>query len=242
VASIERTAYPRFKRYYTANELDKIYTPTRIEIAFALKVTAGEENHFNLLVLLKVFQRLGYFPKITDIPLAIINHIRTVLDLQEDRTFSYQYPSTLSRHKKAIRSYLQVSPFNQKGKAIITAVITESALRMDNPADLINVAIEEVVKERYEQVQTRDYLVEMFLKQMKKIHNLAIEELDSIKKRQQITTEKLVSVLTDVLVVFNVDTTDSKPPDSNSNPLERAFLTTLGLLLCCRKGISLPFL
>lgn len=61
------------------------------------------------------------------------------------------------------------------------------------------------------QVQTRDYLVEMFLKQMKKIHNLAIEELDSIRKRQQITTEKLVSVLTDVLVVFNEDALDSKP-------------------------------
>ncbi len=341
MASIERTAYPRFKRYYTPNELDKIYTPTRLEIAFALKVTAGEENYFNLLVLLKVFQRLGYFPKITDIPLTIINHIRKVLDIQEDRSFSYQYPSTLSRHKKAIRSYLQVNPFNQKGKALITAVITESALRMDNPADLINVAIEEVVKERYElpgfntldrlvnhlrkevnqqifsqvisqlnpeyiqrledlldnyaaverspyndlkklpqkssrnhlndlivhltwletlgeiapylrgltrakikhftseakaltasemkdislnkqltlllcliysaQVQTRDYLVEMFLKQMKKIHNLAVEELDSIRKRQQITTEKLVSVLTDILVVFNEDTPDSKP-------------------------------
>lgn len=46
---------------------------------------------------------------------------------------------------------------------------------------------------------------------MKKIHNLAIEELDSIRKRQQITTEKLVSVLTDVLVVFNEDVPDSKP-------------------------------
>ena len=341
MASIERTAYPRFKRYYTANELDKIYTPTRIEIAFALKVTTREDNYFNLLVLLKVFQRLGYFPQIADIPLAIINHIRTALKLQENRSFSYQYPPTLSRHKKAIRALLQVSPFNQKSKALITAVITESALRMDNPADLINVAIEEVVKERYElpgfntldrlvnhlrkevnqkifsqvisqlnpeyiqrlkdlldnhaaverspyndlkklpqkssrnhlndliahltwletlgeiapylqgltrakikhftsvaialsasemkditlpkqltlllcliysaQVQTRDYLVEMFLKQMKKIHNLAIEELDFIRKRQQITTEKLVSVLTDVLVVFNEDALYSKP-------------------------------
>jgi hypothetical protein len=71
------------------------------------------------------------------------------------------------------------------------------------------------------QVQTRDYLVEMFLKQMKKIHNLAIEELDSIRKRQQITTEKLVSVLTDVLVVCNVDTTDSNSNPQNSNPLEQ---------------------
>jgi TnpA family transposase len=341
VASIERTAYPRFKRHYTPNELGEIYTPTRIEIAFALKVTTGEENHFNLLVLLKVFQKLGYFPQIGDIPVAIINHVRAALHLREDMGLNYQYPPTLSRHKKAIRSYLQVTPFNQKGKALITEIIIESAYRMDNPADLINVAIEELVKERYElpgfntldrlvnhlrkevnqkifsqvisqlnpeyvqrlkdlldnyasverspfndlkklpqrasrnhlndlivhltwletmgeiapylqgltrakikhftseakalsafemkditvpkqltlllcliysaQVQTRDYLVEMFLKQMKKIHNRAIEELDSIRKKQQITTEKLVSVLTDVLVVFSEDTTDSNP-------------------------------
>ena len=70
MASIERTAYPRFKRHYTPNKLSEIYTPTRTEIAFALKVTNGEENYFNVLVLLKVFQRLGYFPKITDIPLC----------------------------------------------------------------------------------------------------------------------------------------------------------------------------
>jgi TnpA family transposase len=341
VASIERTAYPRFKRHYTPNELSEIYTPTKIEIAFALKVTTGEENYFNLLVLLKVFQRLGYFPQIADIPVAIINYVRAALHLREDMGLNYQYPPTLSRHKKAIRFYLQVTPFNQKGKALITEIIIESAYRMDNPADLINVAIEELVKERYElpgfntldrlvnhlrkevnqkifsqvisqlnpeyvqrlkdlldnyasverspfndlkklpqrasrnhlndlivhltwletmgeiapylqgltrakikhftseakalsayemkditapkqltlllcliysaQVQTRDYLVEMFLKQMKKIHNRAIEELDSIRKKQQITTEKLVSVLTDVLVVFSEDTTDSNP-------------------------------
>ena len=105
MASIERTAYPRFKRYYTANELDRTYTPTRIEIAFALKVTTWEDNYFNLLVLLKVFQRLGYFPQIADIPLTMSKHIRMALDLREDRSFSYQYPPTLSRHKKAIRSY-----------------------------------------------------------------------------------------------------------------------------------------
>lgn len=339
MTSIERTAYPRFKRHYTPNELGEIYTPTRIEINFALKVTTGEENYFNLLVLLKVFQRLGYFPQIADIPLAVIDQIRAALHLREDRSFSYQYPPTLSRHKKAIRSYLQVTPFNQKGKALITEIITQSAYRMDNPADLINVAIEELIKERYElpgfntldrlvnhlrkevnqkifsqvisqlnpeyiqrlkdlldnyesverspyndlkklpkkssrnhlndlivhltwletmgeiapylqgltrakikhftseakalsasemkditlpkqltlllcliysaQVQTRDYLVEMFLKQMKKIHNRAIEELNFIRKKQQITTEKLVSVLTDVLVVFSENATDS---------------------------------
>lgn len=344
MASIERTAYPRFKRHYTPNELSEIYTPTRTEIAFALKVTNGEENYGNVLVLLKVFQRLGYFPKITDIPLAVINHVRATLNLRESMGLSYQYPPTLSRHKKAIRALLQVTSFNQKGKNLIIKIINESALRMDNPADLINVAIEELVKERYElpgfntldrlvnhlrnkvnqklvsqvisqlspeyiqtlnnllenyasversayndlkklpkkstrnhlndlivhltwletmgeiapylqgltrtkikhftsvaialsasemkditlpkrlmlilcliysaQVQTRDSLVEMFLKQVKRIHSLAIEELDLLRKKQQETTEKLVSVLTNVLVVFSEDITES-------NPLER---------------------
>lgn len=150
MASIERTAYPRFKRYYTPKDKREIYTPTKTEIAFALKVTKGEDNYFNLLVLLKVFQRLGYFPKIADIPGAVINHVRTALHLRQDLELSYQYPATLSRHKKAIRSYLRVTPFNQKGKNLITEIIRESAYRMDNPADLINVAIEELVKEHYE--------------------------------------------------------------------------------------------
>ena len=119
MASIERTAYPRFKRYYTSNDLCAIYTPTTIEITFALKVTTGEDNFFNLMVLLKVFQRLGYFPQIVDIPLAIIEHIRKALYIQEKKTLSYQYPATLSRHKKEIRSYLQINPFKQEAKNLI---------------------------------------------------------------------------------------------------------------------------
>jgi len=181
VTSIERTAYPRFKRHYTPNELGEIYTPTRIEINFALKVTTGEENYFNLLVLLKVFQRLGYFPQIADIPLAVIDQIRAALHLREDRSFSYQYPPTLSRHKKAIRSYLQVTPFNQKGKALITEIITQSAYWMDNPADLINVAIEELIKERYELAgfNTLDRLVNHLRKEVnKKIFSQVISQLN----------------------------------------------------------------
>lgn len=131
MASIERTAYPRFKRYYTSNELSVIYTPTSAEITFALKVTSGEENFFNLIVLLKVFQRLGYFPQIADIPLAIIEHIQKALHRQEKNTVSYQYAPTLSRHKKAIRSYLQINPFNQQAENLITEIIIESASRMN---------------------------------------------------------------------------------------------------------------
>lgn len=51
-------------------------------------------------------------------------------------------------------------------------------------------------------MQTRDYLVGMFLKQMKKIQNKASDELEIIRQKNQETTEKLVSVFTNVLQVF----------------------------------------
>ena len=150
MASIERTAYPRFKRYYTVNELKEIYTPTLSEIAFGRTSTTGEDNYLNLIVLLKSFQRLGYFPKLSEIPDAVINYIRTFLQLPKNLDLGYQYPPTLSRHKQAIRSYLQVSQFNQETHKFIREIIKQSALVRDNPADLINVAIEELVKNRYD--------------------------------------------------------------------------------------------
>jgi len=150
VASIERTAYPRFKRYYTAKELQEIYTPTPAEIIFGRTSTTGEDNYLNLMVLLKCFGRLGYFPKLSAIPDSVVNYVRTHLKLDSHLELGYQYPQTLSRHKKAIRSYLQVLPFNQDAHRFCEDVIKTLALVMDNPADLINVAIEELVKERYE--------------------------------------------------------------------------------------------
>ncbi|MBD2135214.1 DUF4158 domain-containing protein [Sphaerospermopsis kisseleviana CS-549] len=47
MASIERTAYPRFKRQFTAKELTLIYTPNKSEIAFAYATTKGESNILN---------------------------------------------------------------------------------------------------------------------------------------------------------------------------------------------------
>ncbi len=54
------------------------------------------------------------------------------------------------RHRTAIREYLQVNQFNQTGLHIAIKAVNESATVMDNPADLMNVAIAELVKNRYE--------------------------------------------------------------------------------------------
>ena len=150
MTSIERTAYPRFKRHFTSKELTEIYTPTRAEIAFAYSTTKGQSNIFNLLLALKSFQRLGYFSKFSELPHPIINHLRSCLKFPEEIIVGYDNSKIIYRHRTAIREYLQVNPFNKLGLHLAAASIHEAAQVMDNPADLMNVAIAELIKQRYE--------------------------------------------------------------------------------------------
>ena len=62
------TAYPRLKSTVTDTELTEIYTPTAEEITFADTHTQSEAAKVGLLLLLKTFQRLGYFLPIAAIP------------------------------------------------------------------------------------------------------------------------------------------------------------------------------
>lgn len=150
MTSIERTAYPRFKRYYTPNELRQIWTPTIEEKNWGLSHTSGETNYINLIVLLKVFQRLGYLPLINDVPYQITEHLKKELSLVTEIQLGYESSRTLYRHRSLIRSYLQVTQYNSNARLLIKEIVTKKAYIMDNPADLINVAIEELIKERYE--------------------------------------------------------------------------------------------
>lgn len=150
MSSIERTAYPRFKRHFTSKEIAEIYTPTKAEITFGYASTRGQTNFFNLIVLLKTFQRLGYFPKPSEVPIKIINHIRSCLKLPEEIAFGYDNSKTMYRHRGSIREYLKVAAFDKQARHEAVKSVYESASVMDNPADLINVAIAELINHRYE--------------------------------------------------------------------------------------------
>ena len=52
MASIERTAYPRFKRVTSARELDESFTPTADEIAWAQGLTRSPAHLLALVVAL----------------------------------------------------------------------------------------------------------------------------------------------------------------------------------------------
>lgn len=98
MTAIDRTAYQRFKRTYSARELSKIYTPPPDEVHFATTTARSDSLRFNLLLLLKCFQRLGYFPALGAIPEVLIAHIRTSMGLSPDQApLGYDTPRTLYR-------------------------------------------------------------------------------------------------------------------------------------------------
>jgi len=84
MASIERTVYPRFTRAPSVKELREIYTPTPTDVAFVATKARGPAQKFALMILLKVYQRLHYFPDPQSIPGALISHIRAVMNLPND--------------------------------------------------------------------------------------------------------------------------------------------------------------
>jgi hypothetical protein len=150
MASIERTAYPRFKRSPTGQEVEALYTPTDDEIQFARIIARKPQPRFGLLLLLKAFQRLGYFPAVEDIPPSIIQHVRIAIGDDAETLPTYAELRTLYRHHQAIRERLGVSAWGEEGLRLASDAMATSAEVMDNPADLINVAIEELVRQRVE--------------------------------------------------------------------------------------------
>ena len=111
---IHETVYPRFKSSITQKELEEIYTPTEIELNLSKKTTRGDVSQLCFLILLKCFQRLGYFIPLMNVPNYIIQHIVSFLNLSikiaEDTFVKYNNSGTRLRHVQAIREYLNVKP------------------------------------------------------------------------------------------------------------------------------------
>lgn len=111
--SAHETAYPRLKSNPSPNELSAVYTPTREEVALADRVARGEVARLGFLVLLKAFQRLGYFLQVRDVPPVIIGHIaHTQGFLVVPGLGDYDESGTRRRHVAVIRAHQRVKPFD----------------------------------------------------------------------------------------------------------------------------------
>ncbi|WML27345.1 Tn3 family transposase [Neobacillus sp. OS1-33] len=62
----------------------------------------------------------------------------------------YSETRTAKRHFRLIRDYLQLRPFNHEANQILIDTMSKLAFSKDDPADLVNAVIEELIRKRYE--------------------------------------------------------------------------------------------
>jgi TnpA family transposase len=150
MASIERTAYPRFKRFMSVRELHVFYTPQPDEIVWAREVAGSGEHLLALVTQLKAFNRLGYFPVLDEVPAEVVGHIRRDLRLPATTIPVYASTRTAERHRNLIRARGEVVYDPAGARKVAADAIEEAARRKNDPADLINVALERLVEGSYE--------------------------------------------------------------------------------------------
>ncbi|MGW3473796.1 DUF4158 domain-containing protein, partial [Saccharopolyspora sp. NPDC000995] len=150
MASIDRTAYPRFKRAVSLRELAEAFTPTQDEITWARGRTQHEQHLLTLLVRLKCYQRLGYFAKLADVPATVVEHVRGVLELPDTVAAETDAERTAKRHRQFVRDRVGVKFEAARVREVAEQAIRAAVQTKDNPADLINVALEELVRQRCE--------------------------------------------------------------------------------------------
>lgn len=79
------TAYPRLKSSITTYQLERWYTPTTEEQDFCSKSLRDGQYKLGFFLLLKTFQRLGYFVTTDQIPGSIVNHIVGIEGLKAEQ-------------------------------------------------------------------------------------------------------------------------------------------------------------
>ena len=191
MAQIERTAYPTFASNYGTAELLRYFTPTEAEIAWGATRARSAQLRLGLMVLLKVFQHLRYFPALSAIPPEVVAHIRASLGMVERVVIDYSAKHTIYRHMAAVREYERVTPiYGEDGLSIAEQLASEAAILLDQRVDIINAVIEDLVLKRFElpAFRTLDEIAERAHADVQtKLFAIVTERL-TVAQRQTITT------------------------------------------------------
>jgi len=152
MTSIERTAYPRLGKQLSASELETYDAITDEEARLARLEANGDGPRLTFLTLLRTRQHLGYFPALREVPAQIIQFLADAFGLPRTTPLldADIKKKTLFRYRKVIRSHLGCAVYADDGDNLIQPVIRTAALTMSDPADLINVAIETLMKANVE--------------------------------------------------------------------------------------------
>lgn len=149
---ISDTAYPRLKPNPSAKEMDEVYTPNLFEGSWVEQRTREPVPRTGLLVLLKTFQRLGYFVMMNEVPSPILQHIAACAGYVAvpEGLAEYDASSVRRRHMALVRDYVGVSAWCEAAQTVMMDACRQAARTRDDLADIVNIALEKLVWQRYE--------------------------------------------------------------------------------------------
>jgi len=152
MAAIYQTAYPRLKSNPSVEDLVTVYTPSNDEIELMNNYSRRPIARLGLMILLKTFQRLGYFVLVSDVPEKIVNHIMECLEsgFKTEKLDTYDTSGTRQRHMKIIRDYLGVTPINHNTLNFLKSGMQDAATTKEEVSDIINIGLESMTNVHYE--------------------------------------------------------------------------------------------
>ena len=149
VSAHSRIIYPTLPGTLSEDDLTRLFTVEHHEANWAAGIARRGPSMVALLTHLKVFQHLGRFLPVAELPEAAIARIGHAVHIDVPKPFDYDH-RTLYRHHRAIRDYLKITSWGPKPREIATRAIAIAAEARIDPADLINAAIDSLIQERCE--------------------------------------------------------------------------------------------
>lgn len=153
MASIQETAYPRLKLPLSRKTLRDSFTPTSAEIQFAQTHCREIWAQICLLSFLKCYQHLGYFIMWKQIPQSILSAVAQSLGylfLPQEVPDNYDQSGNKYRHMRLVRQHLRVKPIGEATYSAMKKAAKEAAQTKEYLVDIINVMIEELIRQRFE--------------------------------------------------------------------------------------------
>lgn len=151
MAAVHDTAYPRLTENVTVAALQQIYSPSEREIVWSRTHRLNAGSRLLILVYLKCFQRLGYFPRIRDIPKPIISSIAKTLNCTSADWLSNVPSSTQSRLQIKVRLFVDVTKYSvEEHGEWLKETASQLAMTKENTIDIINALLEYLIKEQIE--------------------------------------------------------------------------------------------
>lgn len=157
------------------------------------KHSVGDSHQLTFAILLKTRQILKYFPSIESVPIQIKSYLSQQMALVNGSPIcldDFDHKKAYWRYRQTIRKYLGSKKYGKVDADHLRKVIVSAAYKMSDPADLINVGIEELVKNNVElpAFSTLDRLANHIRTKVhteiyqKTFHNLGSEQKERLSK------------------------------------------------------------